>query len=334
MELTTQCPQCQEVFDVSLEALQRRKGYIRCVNCSHIFDGFDAVLPGESTDTASPSMSPPTPESDASTPTEPFRVADEPVYASESKTDSEPHEFHITTYPVRYRSNKQDPFVSDTIIAKEKSGRAEPTISIADSDTAAFEPAATQTPVTEAEEEAYVDHGARAINVVWFVLVLGAALILLAQAIFVYRVQLAEAAPGLRPYLEQACEKMHCTVAWSRRPDHIKITQSSLQSDRSEENDDEKEEAQPVGELMTEPFLLTLTLRNSYSKPQEWPTLVLDLTDATGSRVARKHLPAQTYLPARVADKPFPAQSEREIALPLTLQGLNVNGYQLSTFFP
>src|SRR5699024_8056201 len=158
MELTTQCPQCHEVFDVSLEALQRRKGYIRCVNCSHIFDGFDAVLPEESTDATPPNKPSPTSDSDLPTPAEPFRVADEPVYASDSKADAESHEFHITTYPVRYRSNKQDPFVSDAAVTREKAGRAEPTISISDSYTPAFEPTATETPVTASEEEAYVDH--------------------------------------------------------------------------------------------------------------------------------------------------------------------------------
>src|SRR5690606_22711632 len=28
----------------SLEQLQLRKGYIRCINCAHIFDGFEAVV--------------------------------------------------------------------------------------------------------------------------------------------------------------------------------------------------------------------------------------------------------------------------------------------------
>jgi len=329
MELTTQCPQCQEIFDVSLEALQRRKGYIRCVNCSHIFDGFEAVIPGDASE-------PIAPDTEAPSPAAPLPGADEPVYASEPQAEAKTEGFHITTYPVRYRSDKQDPFVSEASLTKEASGRAEPTISVD-----AREPVADVAPVTpepvptaSEEEDVYVDHGARLISFVWLVLVLGAALLLLVQAAFVYRVQLAEAAPGLRPYLEQACEKLQCTVAWSRKLDQIKITQSSLQSDREEEASDEDAETKTAGELMTEPFLLTLTLRNSYSKPQEWPTLVLDLTDATGSRVARKHLPAQVYLPERVVAKPFPAQSEREIELPLTLQGLNVNGYQLSTFFP
>src|SRR5690606_808506 len=44
MDLITRCPQCGTTFSASLEQLQLRKGYIRCINCAHIFDGYDAVV--------------------------------------------------------------------------------------------------------------------------------------------------------------------------------------------------------------------------------------------------------------------------------------------------
>src|SRR5690606_31545883 len=50
MDLTTRCPECNTTFAASLEQLQLRKGYIRCINCAHIFDGFEAVVsPGAAT---------------------------------------------------------------------------------------------------------------------------------------------------------------------------------------------------------------------------------------------------------------------------------------------
>src|SRR5690606_6079445 len=45
MELTTRCPNCETVFAVALEQLQLRKGYIRCIQCAHIFDAYEAVVP-------------------------------------------------------------------------------------------------------------------------------------------------------------------------------------------------------------------------------------------------------------------------------------------------
>ncbi|HEY9280299.1 MAG TPA: zinc-ribbon domain-containing protein, partial [Eoetvoesiella sp.] len=45
MDLTTRCPQCGSTFQASLDQLQLRKGYIRCIHCAHIFDGYEAVVP-------------------------------------------------------------------------------------------------------------------------------------------------------------------------------------------------------------------------------------------------------------------------------------------------
>ncbi|MBC7204459.1 MAG: hypothetical protein H5U29_13295 [Pusillimonas sp.] len=50
MELNTRCPECGTVFPASLEQMKLRKGYIRCVNCANIFDGFEFVVQGEAPD--------------------------------------------------------------------------------------------------------------------------------------------------------------------------------------------------------------------------------------------------------------------------------------------
>ncbi|XOT98695.1 zinc-ribbon domain-containing protein, partial [Alcaligenes pakistanensis] len=44
MELKTRCPRCGTSFAASVEVLQRRRGYIRCIQCAHIFDGFEEVI--------------------------------------------------------------------------------------------------------------------------------------------------------------------------------------------------------------------------------------------------------------------------------------------------
>ena len=44
MDLTTRCPKCGTVFQAGLSDLQLRKGYIRCVQCAHIFDGYAEVV--------------------------------------------------------------------------------------------------------------------------------------------------------------------------------------------------------------------------------------------------------------------------------------------------
>jgi len=155
---------------------------------------------------------------------------------------------------------------------------------------------------------------------VWWIVIAAGVLVFAAQLVYVFRVQLAENIPAMRPGLERMCETLNCTVAYSRQPDMIVITHSSLQSDPGAGDDNT--------------LLLQLSLRNAYDKPQEWPTLVLDLKDFSGTSIARKNLPKDVYLPANIASKPFPASSEHRVALPLTMQGLKVNGYQLTAFFP
>lgn len=44
MDLTTRCPHCGTTFAATFAQLQLRKGYIRCVQCSNIFDGYEAVV--------------------------------------------------------------------------------------------------------------------------------------------------------------------------------------------------------------------------------------------------------------------------------------------------
>ncbi len=161
------------------------------------------------------------------------------------------------------------------------------------------------------------------VSAVWMVVIVAGVLVFAAQLVYVFRVQLAENIPALRPGLERMCTALDCTVAYARKLDMIVVTQSSLQQDPAATDTDGNSAV-----------LLQLTLRNVHEGPQEWPTLVLDLKDFSGALIARKHLPKNVYLPADVVDMPFPAISERLIALPLTMQGLKVNGYQLTTFFP
>src|SRR5690625_6424674 len=50
-----------------------------------------------------------------------------------------------------------------------------------------------------------------------------AALLLIGQLAYVFRVQVAERVPALRPGLEKMCAALDCTVAWSRHIDMIVV---------------------------------------------------------------------------------------------------------------
>lgn len=173
-------------------------------------------------------------------------------------------------------------------------------------------------------------------RLVWRLLVLLGLLVLLAQAVYVYRAQIANNVPVLRPMLERVCVALECKVPYARQIDQISIMNSSLRSGTGAavgSASAEKADKAAADGQTPPPMLLQLTMRNNYNKPQEWPTLVLDLTDLSGTRVVRKNLLPESYLPANVLGQPFRAGEDISVSVPIVLKGVKANGYQLDKFF-
>src|SRR3546814_4279167 len=64
----------------------------------------------------------------------------------------------------------------------------------------------------------------------WSFLSILGAIVLLAQCLYVYRVQLDNQLPALRPVLERACVTLHCRIPYVRDISQIAIMNSSLQT--------------------------------------------------------------------------------------------------------
>jgi hypothetical protein len=167
-------------------------------------------------------------------------------------------------------------------------------------------------------------HRSAFVRLLWSVLILIGLVFLAAQLMYVYRMQIASNVPLLRPALEMACESLHCKVGYPRRIERIAIMDSSLQA------------VPQAGDVKPDESALQLrvVLRNNYGKPQTWPALTLDLVDFSGSVVARRQLAPSAYLPVQALSGPFPAGSEIHIAVPVTVKGVKINGYQLGKFYP
>jgi hypothetical protein len=192
------------------------------------------------------------------------------------------------------------------------------------------------------------DHGSGLARVFWTALVFLGLVLAAAQLVYIYRPQVATLLPAARPYLVQLCQSLHCTVPYARQIDRIVITSSSLRSGSVPVSSGAPQAPAPAkapgGQASTEAskadkgesgtLVLGVVLRNTYDQPQEWPVLVVSLTDFSGTRVARKNITPAQYLGADQLAGPFPAGAEAEISVPLELKGLQINGYQLDKFFP
>lgn len=159
----------------------------------------------------------------------------------------------------------------------------------------------------------------------WTTACLIALLALALQLVYVYRSSIATSVPFLRPVLELACRGLNCTVGYPRRLERIGIISSSLRTPQG---------AQASAAEGQSHMVLNVVMRNRFDKPQPWPALVLELTDISDTVVARKVLMPQDYLKADQARGPFGAAAEVTLSVPVDIQGINVNGYQLDKFFP
>lgn len=319
-----------------MQQLQLRKGYIRCINCAHIFDGYESVVPAASSE---PAVSPAAvshkpqqaePQFSASrssnnpASSEPSFVISAPPQATpgvpiRTRDDvamgPEPHAFTLhDTDPAPDASHRHTishggwPDETD-----EPSGGGRPGLYI--------QPRQGRGPEHEPTQPESAGSGLG--GVFWMLLVIVGLALAVLQAAYIYRVAVASEIPALRPTLERYCELLDCSVDYPRRLSQIAIMDSSLQAIRGEAQ-------QSDGNRMK----LDVVLRNNYDKPQQWPSLSVELVDFSGAVAVRRLLAPSDYLPELTSQHPFPAKSEVRVSVPITVEGVQINGYQLDKFFP
>lgn len=408
MELTTRCPNCETVFAVALEQLQLRKGYIRCIQCAHIFDAYEAVVPesrqaearaesrpaetraelrqAEPRVSQPPVAQPPVQANPRSggvsesvpasggpvTGRDPFYIPPPEQLPDQSRAPARPFSIGpgapgahrepafrtpaVGTPSVESRLPEEPRIPS---VLRERGTRAgqetnAPSFTIADTRPLDIdvdghpeetlyvgEPAQPGQALYMEPRSGHRSRGRPELfdgpqqrsgwaSMLWGLLILLGLATLLLQGAYVYRAQLANHLPQLRPVLESACARLGCSVPYDRRIEAIAITGSALRASISTPAKERAAEAQEGVSQLT----LDVTLRNTFERPQEWPTLVLDLKDASGAVVVRRNLPPDVWVPAQLRGGPFAAGSEVAIQVPVTVRGLQANGYQLDKFFP
>ena len=146
----------------------------------------------------------------------------------------------------------------------------------------------------------------------------GAAILLLllgAQAVYVYRGELAAYYPVSRPYLTRMCDALRCTVFLPQRPRLISIEASDLQANDA-----------------TQPSLIqvTVTVRNHAGYDLGFPALDLVLTNSREHTLARRIFLPRDYLePGRDVRAGIPANAEITMRLELDTGDLNPAGFRL-----
>ncbi|MCS0631800.1 DUF3426 domain-containing protein [Telluria mixta] len=142
-------------------------------------------------------------------------------------------------------------------------------------------------------------------------------LMLLAQAVLGFRNTLAAQHPGLKPALGAACAVLGCRVELPAQAENLVIE---------------------TGELTTlgpNTYALNTLLRNQGSLVLAWPSIELELTDASDKPVLRRVLAPADYLPRGTSPASgFGPHSEQPVTLHFTLDGLQPSGYHTFVFYP
>lgn len=365
MSLVTRCPNCGTAFKVVADQLRVRNGLVRCGECQTVFDGraclqpSPAAPPWEGAQQA-PAGQTPAPAVLRSRPAmlpavSPWRDEGEASCEQDDDEDeSVPSTPPVSAPPVSLPASVSEPGAvsAPPAVAEpaaDRTLRAEPQVwrpgprepRLLQDDASAeglTVPGEMRTRFSSATDSgrtppAFMDDDhARASGRRWRLWAWACVLALLAlglQLAYVYRDVLATSAPPLRPALEAGCRALGCEVGYPRRIERINITSSSLRALPGA-----LAEAAADGAQGRSRMALHVVMRNRYDKPQPWPALILELTDISDTVVARKVLLPQDYLKPAQAGQPFGAGEEVSLVVPVDVQGIAVNGYQLDKFFP
>lgn len=341
MDLTTRCPKCSTVFKASLTDLQLRKGYIRCVQCANIFDGYAEVVSDSGKEPFLQDL-----DLDQAIDSEPDFNADfgsdqsteyDSVHhiKSSSDFDSGP-DFRIDDSG-ESATDKDDGF-SISIGSHSKSAQDESFILEADPKRHSGSGSVYQTGQGSGFWQSVVGIFS------WSFLTI-LVLLLILQGAYIYRAQIAQNFNFTRPLLEQYCSYLDCEVPYLRDIDSLVITKSALKlikpetvaTDADESTNPANTSDESSQTVQDEPkirnYELQFNLRNLAKQAQEWPTVILNLKDSSGQVQIKRNLVPSDYLTQTTPA--ISAQSETFVSIPVQLKGdTQVNGFHLDLFFP
>jgi predicted Zn finger-like uncharacterized protein len=145
------------------------------------------------------------------------------------------------------------------------------------------------------------------------------ALVILLQASYLVRVEIAARLPGVKPALTQLCDMLNCSLPLPQKIDLISIESSELEADPTH------------ADIIT----LHALLRSRAPYAMTYPSIELTLTDTQDNAVARRSFSPAEYLPAPDdAKRGFPANRESTINLHINTTDLKPAGYRLFLFYP
>jgi len=294
MSLITRCPACKTMFKVVPDQLRISEGWVRCGQCNEIFDA-STELQGSQVDVAQPVSVEPiattAPSGQASAPVD-LELADD-----RALTESQLQEA-VSSNSAWHDGMANGPDPQEVLPRAE----AEPVAQELSFMRSAKPASQWNRPVVRA-----------GLLLISLMLCLGLALQLVVQE----RDRLAAVEPALKPWIEEVCSFMECTVEPLRQIDSVVIDSSSFNKIR--------------GEV----YRLNFALKNTAVTELALPAIELSLTDVSDQPLFRRvFLQGELGLQSRV----LPAAAESHVSLTLGIKtnggADRIAGYRVLAFYP
>jgi len=337
--LITTCTHCLARFRVTPQQLNEKQGQVRCGRCHRIFSGFEALerVPDDDAVRA-PEVS--EPQGDDSPPT--LGPLEEPAQAALPGPAMQPPDAVVpgeVEPPSGYVTQPLEPAVPG-LVEPPSDDVTQPLESAAATGETAEAPApsmraASPPPVEPASPTPSRPLPARPratptrlsleppvrkrLSRGWAVGCVVLFLVLAAELVYGFRAPLAQQYPVTRPWLQAACARVGCTVAWPREDGLLKLEDSELLEVPGRPDE----------------IALAARIRNLATFAQEYPHIELTLTDNTGQAAARRVLRPVDYLGRALGPgEALAAGADVAIQLRIETPRLHATGYELLLFYP
>ena len=314
MSLATRCTKCGTVFRVVQDQLKVSEGWVRCGQCSAVFNALDGLFDLErgpvamdaepGTETAIPVEA-----TTIELPAEAVASGAEPPSRADAPDAEPPPD---TTRPPGLVEARFDADAADepaTAATESDQGEAPAEHEASDDEATAVEPEF----VRLAERRSQQTSAKRRALTGSVVAVLVVTMLL--QGIHQFRDTLAARWPWSRAALEAGCAAAACSIQAPRRIEDIAVESSSLTRSTA----------------AAQAFQLAVTLRNRGALPLATPSLDLSLTDPSGQVVVRRVLAAPDF---RASAAPLKPGAEASWQLVLSTRTERVTGYTIEAFYP
>jgi len=300
MDGTTLCPHCNTRFKIAADQLEAHHGMVRCGHCLQAFDARPGYVPDQ-----------PSPQLELPMLDDPAMVL--PVGETASPA-AEETQCILEAAPAATAGTEAEPSHEDLLDFHRPAPGPEKTKPHAAEPTLAEQVAIVQ---DEAQEEPPVPPAYR--RWPWTVAASLLSLLLLAQAAYFFRIELAARLPDLKPALVGYCKLLRCNVPLPQNTDLMSIESSDLEADPEHANQ----------------INLNALLRNRAPYPQAFPSLELTLNDAQDKPLARRAFKPKDYLPPQESEAAgLLPNHELGIKLHLDTADLRPMGYRLALFYP